>query len=108
MIFIDLIIIGLVCVLCTDKLNVFEEMYNTFIKLLLKNAPYVTLGKPFSCSLCMTFWLGLLYIILSAYTVTLYNVALLLVIAYSTQYIYMLIDVIDHYIVKIIRWLMSK
>jgi hypothetical protein len=58
--------------------------------------------KPFDCSLCMTFWIGLIYLIIYN-SVSLINITVLLLIAISTPIINDIIRLIQDLITKLIQ-----
>lgn len=63
-ILIDLLLICLICVYITDISGALEDLVEPMLAKLLK-APKVKLRKPFNCSRCQTFWLGLLYLLIT-------------------------------------------
>ena len=56
---------------------------------------------PFDCSLCMTFWTGLLYLILT-HSFTVLNIAILLCFAWLTPIIKDLFTLIKDIIIKLV------
>ena len=72
-----------------------------------KRFPFHHLPKPFSCSLCMTFWTSLIYI-LCAGEFSLLNFALCLANAHLTEITSPLIVVIKEWLKKIISVIMPK
>lgn len=62
MAYLNLLIIGFLCVFVIDYSGFVGEM-EALINRWLKSPIYYHIPKPFSCSLCCTFWLGLIYLI---------------------------------------------
>lgn len=87
---IDLLCITIICVFIIDFSGIIESLESFIGKLFNIKSPQVP--KPFSCSLCMTFWLGLLYVCLN--NLTIFNIMLVCLFAASTQLLYNLIQVI--------------
>ena len=63
---IDLLIIQFLCVFVIDFSGAVDDLLTPLVKR-ITGARIGRLGKPFSCSLCMTFWAGLLYILLTGH-----------------------------------------
>lgn len=59
---IDLICITFIMVFIIDNSGVVEHL-ETFLTKLFKSKFQLHIPRPFSCSLCMTFWSGIIYII---------------------------------------------
>lgn len=59
---IDLICMTFIMVFVIDISGVVEHL-ETFITKLFKSKFQLHIPRPFSCSLCMTFWSGIIYII---------------------------------------------
>lgn len=58
--FIDLLLITLIIVFIIDISGVIDSIEDTLSKWLKGKAK---VPKPFSCSLCMTWWVGLIYLL---------------------------------------------
>lgn len=59
---IDLIIIQAIIVFIIDISGIVDEIKQLFWKLIYPNINYKTFRiKPLDCSLCMTFWVGIIY-----------------------------------------------
>lgn len=69
--------------------------------------PFHHLPKPFSCSLCMTFWTSVLYVLFMR-EFTLLNFALCLANAHLTEITTPLITVIKNWLKRIIIWIMPR
>lgn len=59
---IDLLIIALILVFIIDLSGIITEMEKALQKKLKRK---VIIRKPFSCSLCMVFWTGLVYLLIT-------------------------------------------
>ena len=76
----DIILIALVVVFIVDLSGAVESLKN-FIKINGRTVKYL---KPFDCSLCMTFWTGLFYLVcVGAFTLP--NVAAVCLVALCTS-----------------------
>ena len=75
---IHLILIQIICVLLVDVTGVIEDMLTPIVRW-LSGTKIGTIGKPFSCSLCCTFWTGLIYLLCTGnFTIVNFTVLLLL------------------------------
>ena len=63
--------------------------------------------KPFSCSLCMTFWTGLLYLLLTHH-LTIANAAFVCLVAMLTPRIKDLLLVVDGLLAKVFKTIFMK
>lgn len=80
--FLDLLFLALITVFVIDYSGVIQSLEEGLQKWLkMPNRAHVP--KPFSCSLCMTWWTGLIYLLISA-QFSLMAIALLAVIAAMT------------------------
>lgn len=77
----NLFLISLICVIIIDVSGFVEELENNLAKWL--GVRKVRIPKPFSCSLCMSWWSGLAYLICAG-SVTLPCVAAALLMATLT------------------------
>ena len=74
----NLILIQFICVMLVDVTGVIEDMLTPIVRW-LTGSKIGTVGKPFSCSLCMTFWTGLIYLLCTGnFTIVNFTVLLLL------------------------------
>lgn len=79
-----IIAITFICVLLVDQLHVFEDFLFKPIWRLLSKMPYQGWSfKPFSCSLCMSWWANLTTIIITG-NLSVINVLICLLMSYST------------------------
>lgn len=78
----NLILIQIICVLLVDVTGVIEDMLTPIVRW-LSGTKIGTIGKPFSCSLCMTFWTGLIFLLATG-NFTLVNFTLVILFACLT------------------------
>lgn len=101
---IDILLIAVICVCIIDLSGLVQEIERMLKKWLKIQKGEVRLSKPFSCSLCMTWWAGLIWL-LSTGHLTLFMTAYLLVISILTPQIkdtiYTIKDTIDYILNKI-------
>lgn len=64
MLYLNLIIIAFLAVFIVDYSGFIEEMDKALTKV-LKSKFSLHIPKPFSCSLCLTWWCGLIYLIIA-------------------------------------------
>lgn len=76
----NIFLIAVCCVIVIDVLQFFDNLNPILSKLL---GFRVKLGKPFTCSTCSSFWLGLLYLIIVG-AISLKTITLLLAVSAST------------------------
>lgn len=81
----NLFIISIIWVLILDLSGFARTIDKTLYKIFYRGRPYREDAhfKPFDCSLCLTFWSGLLYLLIT-HTLSLLNIAILLTFAWST------------------------
>lgn len=82
---IDLILLQIITVFIID-LSGFPITLKTYVSKYLTKSKIITSEysfKPFDCSLCMTHWIGLLYIIITGFSIPLY--ALVCVLSLTTS-----------------------
>lgn len=85
MVILNLFIISVIWVLILDLSGFAQTIDKTFYKIFYPNRPYRTDAhfKPFDCSLCMTWWSCLIYLIVIQ-ALTLPNIAFSLLFAWLT------------------------
>ena len=85
---INILLIATICVIVTDCTDFIDSIKHCIWKFAFKNTkPYRDFPfKPFSCSLCMTWWLSLIYLIISHH-ITLPYITFSLFAAYMTPVI---------------------
>lgn len=74
----NLILIQFICVMLVDVTGVVEDLITPIVRW-LTGSKIGQIGKPFSCSLCSTFWTGLIYLLCTGnFTIVNFTVVLLL------------------------------
>ena len=103
---IDILFIAVICVVIID-ISGFTQSWKSGLKRLLTRGrmddPYYTL-KPFDCSFCITFWTGLIYMLVT-HSVSLWMLAYLLCICVMTPVIRDILILLRETLLKIIRYL---
>lgn len=85
---VNLFYIAVICV-CVIDISGFVNSLKSFITRILTNGKLSSSNftlKPFDCSLCMTFWSGLIYLFV-VNNVSILNIMILLLISISTPLI---------------------
>lgn len=102
---VNLFYIAVICV-CVIDISGFVNSVKSFIVRILTNGKLrgsFTL-KPFDCSLCMTFWSGLIYLFIVS-NVSILNIMILLLISISTPLIQdvirTILDLMTRVVIKI-------
>lgn len=99
MIYINLLIIQLIIVFVIDISGFIDEGIEPALAKILKQKK-VKLKKPFSCSLCMTTWIGLIYILIyGSFTIPMIGYVFLL--AYLTPIAYNFLLMVREALTKI-------
>lgn len=80
----DILLIAVITVIVIDLSGFIQSLESGLSKWL--RIPNVRIPRPFSCSLCSTFWLSIIYIIIIG-KLTILNVAIILLISYMTPII---------------------
>lgn len=105
----NLFLIAVITVCIIDLSGFVGTLKSVLSKTLTKgkitNSDYTL--KPIDCSLCMTFWIGLIYLIIY-HQLTLLNISILLLIAVSTPIINDVIRLIQDIITKLINIIYKK
>lgn len=99
-----------IIVVCIVDISGFVDTVKSTISKILTNGKFNTADytlKPIDCSLCMTFWIGLIYLIIYN-QLTLLNISILLLIAVSTPIINDLIKLVQDLITKLINIINAK
>ena len=98
MILIKLLIIQFIIVFIIDLSGVIDELEKMIAKWL--KVPKVRIPKPFSCSLCSTWWIGIIYlIVMGQFTILMLGYVALL--AYLTPVSYNFLIMIKEALIKI-------
>lgn len=108
MVYINILLIAAVWVFLLDLSGAWNEITSMV-------AGWLTSGKvkkpfqlkPFSCSLCMTFWTGLVYL-LCVGQLTLPNVAYVCLVAFMTPRIKDVLQVVDAAVAKLFDLIITK
>ena len=80
----NILLIAIITVIVIDLSGFIQSLEYGLSKWL--RIPNVHIPRPFSCSLCSTFWLSIIYIIIIG-KLTILNVAMILLISYMTPII---------------------
>lgn len=101
-----LIKIAFIVVIVWDVLQFPNEIANGIAYWLTRGKiRTVVLRKPLGCSLCMTFWCSIFYVLICigfvSITTFIGNLSLCLMVAYSTTYIQMTINLINKLIINL-------
>lgn len=100
----DILLIAVIIVVIIDISGFIDSLKSGLKKVLTKGRmsdPYYSL-KPFDCSFCMTFWTGLIWLLVT-HNVTLWMLAYLLLICVMTPVIKDVIILIRETMLKIIK-----
>ena len=103
----DILLIAVVTVCIVDISGFTDSWKSAFKRLVTRGRmsdPYYSL-KPFDCSLCMSFWSGLVYLWVT-HSFTLWMVTFLLLVSVMTPVIKDFIILIRETLIKIIRLLL--
>lgn len=84
MLYINILMLTFICVYIIDLSGVIDELEDIIGKWLKCK---IKIPKPFSCSLCSSWWLGLLYIIIMG-KFTILNIAFVAFLSFLTPNIY--------------------
>lgn len=110
---IDLILIQLIIVYVIDLSGVIDSI-KLFISKHLTKSKIVTTNfsiKPFDCSLCSTWWIGLIYLII-CHSFTIPYIALVALLSFltpiSSNILLLMKDLIGFEINKIYEWLQKQ
>ena len=99
----DIALISLICVLVIDVAGAVEDMVTPLVKW-ITGAKVGTIGKPLGCSTCMSWWLGLLYLIIT-HNLGLLPIAYLLTVACLTPVTLTLFHLIEDLVMKMVETL---
>ena len=104
---IDLLAIATIMVFITDISGVITHIESNIARWLEMKTVHI---KLLECSLCQSWWLGLIYLLFTG-SLTIVNIAIVALIAYSTtiiKEIYYIISDIITWILSIIQKILSK
>lgn len=109
MIYLNILLIAVIVVIVIDNTDFVDNIKKLISSLLtkgkIKSSNYSL--KPFDCSLCMTFWISLIYLIIQN-QVTLISITYTLVIALLTPQINDLVKLLQDLITKLINIVYRK
>lgn len=110
MTYINIISMAFVAVFIIDKSGAIDSLKSLIARIISKGV--FTSGaniplKPLDCSLCATFWAGVIYL-LCVNQFTIVNLLFVCVSSWATQYISMLMDVIGEAIRAGLAWMINK
>lgn len=103
---IDILLIAVICVIIIDLSGVTDSIKSALKRIVTKGRmsdPNYSL-KPIDCSFCITFWTGLIYMLIT-HSLTLWMTAYLLCICVMTPVIKDILILIKETLLKIIRYL---
>lgn len=96
----ELLTITFIICFIIDYSGIIEEMEELFKKWF--NNPFFHIPKPFSCSLCMTHWVGLLFIVCIG-ECTILNYGYVVLLSYLSSSITNFLYLLDNKIKKLIE-----
>ena len=99
----EILLIQALCVFVIDYTGAVEEMLTPIVKR-LTGAKIGTLGKPLSCSLCMSFWLGLIWLLVKG-SFTLPYIGFVAVLSALTPVTLDIIWFVRDFLQAIVGWL---
>lgn len=105
MIYWYLFLVQFICVCIVDVLGAVDEMLTPLVKR-LTGSKIGHIGKPLNCSTCLTWWIGLFYILFAG-EFTLPNIAYVLALSVLTPVTYLVICTIKDTATKIIDCIYS-
>lgn len=85
-IFVNLLIISVFWILVLDEVN-FGDEFGIYLTKITRSKVPLKLPKPFSCSTCMTWWTGLVYLLIIN-QLSFLNILFLILISASTDLIF--------------------
>ena len=103
---IDILLIAIICVIIIDLSGITDSIKSALKRIVTKGRmsdPNYSL-KPIDCSFCITFWTGLIYMLIT-HSLTLWMTAYLLCICVMTPVIKDILILIKETLLKIIRYL---
>lgn len=100
-VFLDILLLQVISVCLIDMLGVTDEMLTPLVRR-ITGSKVGKLGKPWTCSTCMTFWAGLILLIVKG-AFALPCLTLLIVTATFTPVTYLLINFLRDAANKIIN-----
>lgn len=105
-IYIDLLLIAVIISFIIDLSGIVDSLKKLLINKILGFKDYNISLKPFDCSLCMTFWTGLLFIIITN-NISLFNIMVICLLAYMADITTLILITIKDLIGKIINKILN-
>lgn len=109
MTYLNLLFINITVVLIWDIFNFPNEFASTIAQIITHNkVQYIQLKKPFGCSLCVTFWLSIVYTVVNlgfTFENLLFALFLSAVSAWLTKYTFYLIRFIEQFLGRLFMFL---
>ena len=104
MVYINVLIISCICVIVTDLTDFWSFIKKIIWKMMFKNRPYKEFSfKLLDCSLCQTWWLGLICLLVMG-QFSLINIGYVLLIAYLTPVLCNFFILVKEFGLKFIDW----
>lgn len=102
MVALELLILQALVVFVIDYSGAVEDMFTPLVRR-LTGTKIGTIGKPFSCSLCMTFWTGIIWLLVKG-SFTLPYIGLVALLAAMTPVTLDIIWFIRDFLQRLIAW----
>ena len=104
MIYLELLLICAIIIFICDLSGAIDDLVIPIVKRVFNIPKNANISiKPISCSLCMVFWLGLLYLLIQ-HAFTIPNIAYVCLLAYLTPHL----KAILLYIKEFLIWIENK
>ena len=105
---IDCLLITICWVIILDQLHFFEDLTSTIKSILTKGKFRNPIQiKPFNCSVCMSFWTNLIYILIVG-KFSIFMIGYILLLSWSTPMISSVLTLLKNIFLKIINTLANK
>lgn len=105
---IDCLLITICWVIILDQLHFFEDLTSTIKSILTKGKFRNPINiKPFNCSVCMSFWTNLIYIIIIG-KFSIFMIGYILLLSWSAPLINSIFTLLKNAIIKFINILAEK
>lgn len=102
-VFVNILLIAWLCVYVIDYSGAIDDLFSPIVRR-LTGSRIGHIGKPFSCSLCSTLWVSLIYLLIAG-EFTLLNVAFVALVSSLTPVIYLTICLLRDILETVIGWL---
>ena len=105
---IDCLLITICWIIILDQLNFWEDFSSTIKSILTKGKFRNPINiKPFNCSVCMSFYCNLIYIIIIG-KLSIFMIGYILVLSWSTPIISSVLTLLKNIFLKIINTIANK